>query len=968
MNRNRRIGLALGGAMALVAASVATMLPAGAANPDVTITSGSGDVTVTQVVLIDNGSPVTQNSEAPRSDPGRVTDSSDNVVTFSSVTVEVGGSPVVLDEFNTGSVAATNFNFPNGSAGVYTFENGATTEVGTAGFEAAVTNSLQSLDLRDYLAYDFVSAAVSGNAGHDFDIVFEAPLRNSDYFLVSERNGNTFFDLLPLDKLGNVIDGSNKVGFNSSYGWNTGYAPSNQVAQPMFFTVVDVNGFGVDTEDEPIYGFRIDNDGEADVKFFGLSDEPFLPAMNLEKTVYDSHDSGASCGTSVEVVTVANGGDVTFCFSITNNGEADLIDLELDDADLGLADVAADDSATFSVVSGDLPLVEGETMVVAYETTAAGPVTNTATATANVALSTGGVNTILSPETDTDTAQIIAPDGATISGTVVDNNGVGIPDVTINLSGASTGTTTTNASGDYTFTGLSAGTYTVTESQPDKYDDGAESVGTIDGTPTGDASVNDVISDIVLADGDDSIDNDFAEVIRPATISGTVVDNNGVGIPDVTINLSGTSTGTTTTNASGDYTFTGLAPGTYTVTELQPDGFGDGGEDSGTIDGDTVGDDSVDDVISGIVLGSGDDSIDNDFDESVASIAGTVVNQDNVGIPGVSIVLTGTDPNGAVSLSTTTDASGDYSFPGLLAGTYTVTETTPTGYTDGGETAGSTGGTVTDDVIADITLPAGVDSIDNDFDENIIPDPASISGTVVDDLGRPIPGVTVTLGGDATAVTVTDAEGNYTFAGLPAGTYTVTESQPVGYGDGDDVVGSAGGTLSNDLITDIVLAAGENSLDNDFAETTASVAGTVVDQNGAGIPGVTVTLSGTNDAGQVVSVTATTDANGDYLFDGLLSGNYTITESQPAGYGDGEDTAGSTGGTVTNDVISEVVLSAGVASVDNDFAEVLPAAAEPDLPDTGSETPLIVAYGLLFIVSGAILTLTAGEVSRRRKL
>lgn len=963
MNKNRKTGLAMGAAMALVLASVTAMLPAGAANPDVTITAGSGDVTITQVVLDDDGTPVTQNTEAPRAGIGRVTDSDDDPVDFVSVTVTDGVS-VVLDEFNVGTVAVTNFDFPAGSSGVYAFENGTQTQVLTAGFEAAVARTANSLDLRDYMGFDAVSAAATA-PDSNFDILFDAPLRNSDYLLVSERDGNTFFDLVALDKQGNVIDGSNKVGFNALYGWNTGYAPSNQATQPMFFTVVDIVEFGVVTEDEPIYGFRIDNDGEADVKFFGLSDEPFLPAMTLDKTVYTGHDVGVSCGASGEVVNVANGDDITFCFSITNNGEADLDNLTITDADLDLSGVDADDTGTFTVISGDLPLVEGETMVIAYDTAAAGPVINTATATADVILSGGGVNTILSPETDTDTAQVIAPNLASISGKVVDNLGAPIPGVLITLSGTADDTATTAADGTYSFAGLATGSYTVTETQPEKYDDGAETVGTVGGVPTGVASANDVISAIALVAGEDSINNDFAEVIRPGSISGKVVDNTGAPIPGVLITLSGAAGGTATTLADGTYSFTNLQPGTYTVTETQPAGFSDGGESRGTIDGTLTGDDAADDVVSAITLGSGDDSINNDFDESSASIAGTVVDQDGVGIPDVTVTLTGTDPNGVVSKTTTTDANGDYSFPGLLAGTYTVTETTPTGYTDGGETAGSTNGTVTDDVIADIALAAGIDSVDNDFDENVIPGPASISGTVVDDLGRPIPGVTVTLSGVVVATTVTDADGNYTFAGLSPGTYTVTEAQPAGYGDGDDTAGSAGGTVTNDRISEIVLIAGQESIDNDFAETTASVAGTVVDDDGVGIAGVTITLTGNNDAGQPVSVTATTDASGDYAFTGLLAGTYVITESQPAGYGDGADTAGSTGGTVTNDVISEIVLGAGVASVDNDFAEVLQVVT-PALPDTGSETGLTVAYGLLLLVTGAIFMLAANGLSRRR--
>ena len=42
-------------------------------------------------------------------------------------------------------------------------------------------------------------------------------------------------------------------------------------------------------------------------------------------------------------------------------------------------------------------------------------------------------------------------------------------------------------------------------------------------------------------------------------------------------------------------------------------------------------------------------------------------------------------------------------------------------------------------------------------------------------------------------------------------------------------------------------------------------------------------------------------------------------ETQPAGYLDGKDTAGSTGGTVTNDLISTISLGAGVSSTNNNF-------------------------------------------------
>ena len=65
------------------------------------------------------------------------------------------------------------------------------------------------------------------------------------------------------------------------------------------------------------------------------------------------------------------------------------------------------------------------------------------------------------------------------------------------------------------------------------------------------------------------------------------------------------------------------------------------------------------------------------------------------------------------------------------------------------------------------------------------PPPAtiSISGNVYNDvLGRPgISGWTVEVSGPVTATAVTDVNGNYSFTGLPAGTYVVCEAIPMGW-------------------------------------------------------------------------------------------------------------------------------------------------------------------------------------------
>ena len=55
-----------------------------------------------------------------------------------------------------------------------------------------------------------------------------------------------------------------------------------------------------------------------------------------------------------------------------------------------------------------------------------------------------------------------------------------------------------------------------------------------------------------------------------ATVSGKIVTPLGDGLGGVTVNLSGTTNGTTTTAPDGSYSFTGITPGTYTVTPVVP--------------------------------------------------------------------------------------------------------------------------------------------------------------------------------------------------------------------------------------------------------------------------------------------------------------------------------------------------------------------------------------------------------------
>ena len=580
-----------------------------------------------------------------------------------------------------------------------------------------------------------------------------------------------------------------------------------------------------------------------------------------------------------------------------------------------------------------------------------------------------------------DAGLVAKPANASVSGYVYEdfgNDGVrgagepALAGVTITLTGvdnlghAVSASTVTDAAGFYAFTGLAAGTYTVTESQPGAYLDGKDTAGSNGGS----TAVNDVISNVVLAAGDNSVNNNFGELVG-AQIRGTVFcdDNNDgtqqageVGLGGVTVNLSGMNdrgiavSASTVTAADGSYIFVGLRPGTYSVTEpTQPAGKLDGIDSAGLNGGGTAGND----VISNITLTQGFISDNNNFGEiKPAGITGVVFADSNndgiqgageLGIPGATVSLTGTDDRGqAVTATTTTAADGSYKFADLRPGNYTVSETQPAGYLDGKDTVGSSGGVLADDKISAIVLGAGVTSSGNNFAELKA---ACILGTVFDDKNNDgvqgagevgIAGATVTvtgtndLGQAVTATLLTDANGNYKFVDLRPGTYTVTESQPAGYLDGKDSAGNSGGAVTNDKVSGIVLNPGDAPTGVNFGElkTGAAITGCVFEDSnndgikGAGelgIPGATVTLTGTNDLGQPVSATTTTAADGSYAFNGLRPGNYTVNETQPAGYLDGKDSAGSAGGTVSNDQIASITLPAGVTSVNNNFGELKPA-------------------------------------------
>ncbi|HEU4596417.1 MAG TPA: carboxypeptidase regulatory-like domain-containing protein, partial [Pyrinomonadaceae bacterium] len=389
----------------------------------------------------------------------------------------------------------------------------------------------------------------------------------------------------------------------------------------------------------------------------------------------------------------------------------------------------------------------------------------------------------------------------TLAGQVLDEDGDALPGVAVALTGSQAASTVTDAEGRYRFSRLpTSGIYTVTPTRR-HYNTFGPASRTFT-TPAGD------------------LEADFLGIVNRHDLRGRVTVAGGAGLSGVAVSLSGSQAGSTTTDASGNYSFLDLpAGGNYTVTpSLLSHTFAPAAQTSNDLDADRTLN------FTGTLV--------------TFSISGRVTAAGGVGLAGATLSLTGHR-----TATATSDANGNYTFPALpKQGNYTVTVSR-----------------------ANYTFAQASKSF-NDLNANQI---ANFNGTLVNYTlagrvtsgGAGLSGVVVALSGAQTAQRTTDANGNYSFT-LPAeGDYTLTPSK-------------ANYTFTPPTRVFNKLAANQTTADFAATLNRHTISGRVVNVNNTGVPGVLLTLSGAQTG------TTTTGADGSYSFANLAAeGNYTVTPS-----------------------------------------------------------------------------------------
>ncbi len=499
------------------------------------------------------------------------------------------------------------------------------------------------------------------------------------------------------------------------------------------------------------------------------------------------------------------------------------------------------------------------------------------------------------------------------------------PDGNLGTPDDTTDTTTTNNNGNYSFPNVPTGNYRITVNNP----------------PDGLTPTQTPPTTVSLQPGQNFDTADFGFSPQQVGTIGDFVfyDNNGnnapdggeSGIPGVSLALRDSNNNviaTTTTEEDGSYSFV-APPGTYTVTVsnppqglnptlTQPNAVSlQAGQNIDTVDfgfqPPTQG--SIGDTVFADVNGNGTQ------EQGEPGVSGVLVRlirpgQDGVfGTPDDQIDEQRTDNTETVAFNENTP--GQYTFNNLPPGNYQVQIALPDGSI---LTSGA------NPISVNLQPNQNLDSADFGVRMTIFGggNPGSIgdevfndrNGNGVRDEGEPgVPNVplTLTLPGpdnrldtpdDTTRTTTTNEQGIYTFDQLPPGPYRVTVTPPLNLPEVTNPGGSqiettleTGQSLTNvdfglrrpqgGSIGDTVFNDTDGDGVQDYTDSNNNGVKEPNEEGEEGIPGVQLTL---RDSDGDIVATTTTNENGNYVFDGLPLGTYTVESARPSDFSATTDT------------------------------------------------------------------------------
>lgn len=578
------------------------------------------------------------------------------------------------------------------------------------------------------------------------------------------------------------------------------------------------------------------------------------------------------------------------------------------------------------------------------------------------------------------------PNSASIHGVVFeDSNGNGIQDlnepgiagVDVKITGSVPGTpyagTTvqTKADGSFVFENLAAGTYAITVLAVDGMSDMLATVGSAGGN-----AKEGSVSLIQLASGESTQGYVFGKKDMKAQINGIVYDDinqNGVfdedesGLQNVVMTLSKIEAGeitaslVTSTDVNGEFAFTRLNPGIYTLSagEVQnmKNGFALAGHAGGAAGAG---------MVSGIVLQDGVQAQGYNFNKytftplvdpynrALSGVVELIDASKVTSLAHVEVLLKGilvANPNNlpAVEIVTLTDENGVFRFENLPDAIYTLTVGNVEGTKNDSQTPMPTMNRGVLGVISDISIKENTEATGylfrkSRFAEND-PNTVSISGKVFLDTngnnrfdeGEPgLAGLIIRTGDQSSPIqmssTVTDENGYYQLVGIvPHKTNTLS----IQYGQGHFP-----GILTHDgtpISSVLVLSPGQHLQGYDFAASmplnSSSISGVVYEDRNAngimdageyGLGGVEVVLWGLDyRSNAFIEVTVMTDELGRFKFDGLDQGAYDLTVNDLPGFEDGPASDGTTeskGG--ENGALRDIYIWAGESPEGYSFSKI----------------------------------------------